>query len=42
VGLFDHVDLKLDWRSLTVLRREVVPDLSRLWSLTYYLMRRRR
>lgn len=38
VGLFSHVDLKLEWSSFGVLWNEVLPGLGELWSLAHRLL----
>jgi dienelactone hydrolase len=38
VGLFSHVDLKLEWSSFGVLWNEVLPGLKKLWSLAHQLL----
>jgi hypothetical protein len=42
VGLFAHVDLKLKWESLEVVRKEVLPGLLQLWSLAHHLLGQQR
>ena len=39
IGLFAHVDLNLNWRSLKSLVCDVMPDLRRLWGLIYRVIR---
>ena len=38
VGLFSHVDLKLEWSSFGVLWNQVLPGLGELWSLAHRLL----
>jgi len=38
VGLFSHVDLKLEWRSFQVVWQELLPGMEQLWSLAYHLL----
>jgi acetyl esterase/lipase len=38
VGLFSHVDLKLEWSSLEVLWNKIIPGLAELWSLAHKLL----
>ena len=40
-NLFTHVNLKIEWGSLTVIFTETIPGFFRLWKMTYHIMRMR-
>lgn len=42
MGVFEHVDLKLEWDSFRAVRQDVLPGLTQLWSVVYHLLRQQR
>ena len=41
VGGFTHVDLSLDWSSVSTIRNEIIPAFAQMWGLSYELLRHR-
>ena len=41
VGGFTHVDLSLDWSSVSTIRNEILPAFAQMWSVSYELLRHR-
>lgn len=42
MGLFTHVNLKMDWESLPAMFSETLPDLYRLWQFAFQILQQRR